>query len=195
MTLEFQKLVDDSSSLSFENLKVLRNHKSESMRKGLRGNLLREFFLELAHILEISSQEAQDKERMKRRRKTGAERPPPTESILPPTPPRIVPMIAPVDVPVVSQSDYPTMSMARYPTNFETPHKKRDLSGSSMGQLSTETTPTKWTHPEAKVQSLLNTFVKALVNGLWDGNIEMPWVTGRYMYLTYNEYSLYVYFR
>ena len=189
MTLEFQKLIEDSSSLSFENLKVLRNHKSESMRKGLRGNLLREFFLELADILQVSSQEAQDKERMKRR-KTATENPNPLQSTLPPKPPRVFP---PADVSVVSESDCPTTSIpdsARYPTNFETPHKKRDVSGSSMGQQSTETTPTKWTHPETKVQSLLNTFVKALVNGLWDGNIRMPWVTGRYMYLTYNECSL-----
>ena len=158
------------------------------MRKGLRGNLLREFYLELADILEISSQEAQDKERIKRKRKTAAESPPRT-------PPSIFPIIPPTNIPIVSELDCPTTSMAdraRYPTNFTTPQKKRDLSGSSMGQKSTETTPTKWTHPETKVQSLLNTFVKALVNGLWDGNIKMPWVTGRYMYLTYSEYSLHV---
>ena len=56
-----------------------------------------------------------------------------------------------------------------------------------MGQKSTETTPTKWTQPEAKVQGLLNSFVKALINGLWYGNIDMPWVKGRYMYMTYSE--------
>ena len=194
MILEFKKLIENSASVSFEDLKVLRTDRPTRIRLG--SNLLQEFFLALTDILETGSQEAHERERLKRRRKTAHYPPDPVTPVIPTSPPRTTPII-PSDVSVMTESNSLSTQnpdTPRYPTSFDTPQKKRDLSGSSMGQRSTETTPRKWTHSEAKVQALLNAFVKTLVNGLWYGNIDMPWVKGRYMYMTYNESSSYVMF-
>ena len=141
-------------------------------------------------MLETGSQEAHERESLKRRRKTVLNSPDHVNPANPTSPPRTSPIVPSTIVSVGEESDSHSTQISntpRYSTGFETPQKKRDLSGSSVGQQSTETTPIKWTQPETKVQTLLNTFVKTLVNGLWYGNIDMPWVKGRYMYMTYNE--------
>ena len=59
----------------------------------------------------------------------------------------------------------------RYPTSYNTPSGKRRISETSFGSRSTEATPTKLVHPEAKVQALQDTFVKTIINTLWLGKI------------------------
>ena len=66
IVLEFRKLLENSASMSFEDLKVLR--KDRRMRVRLGGNLLQDFFLALTDMLETASQETQERERLKRRR-------------------------------------------------------------------------------------------------------------------------------
>ena len=143
--------------------------------------------------------EAQEKETLKKRRKITVEPSPRIDSAAPLTPlTHAITLGSFSNTSAIPESDHSTIftsNPSRYPNSFETPQKKREFSGSSMGQHSTETTPKKWIHPEAKVQSLLNTFVNTLVHKLWFGNIEMPWVKGRYMFMTYSELSYSLVFR
>ena len=75
----------------------------------------------------------------------------------------------------------------RLPLSYQTPDNKRKISETSFGTRSTETTPNKLMHPEAKVQSLQNKFVDAIINRLWWGQIDIDWAKGRHMFLTYAE--------
>jgi hypothetical protein len=83
-------------------------------------------------------------------------------------------------------------TQARFPSSFETPNNKRKISETSFGTRSTETTPNKLVHPEAKVQSLQNTFVNTVIDKLWIGKIGIPWAQGRRMFLTYTEFLILV---
>jgi len=165
----------------------------------LQDNLLSGVYFQLADLLETASREAQEKETVKKRRKITAEPPPRIDSAAPLTPlTHAIPLDSFSNTSAIPESDHSTTFTSnppRYPNSFETPQKKREFSGSSMGQRSTETTPKKWIRSEAKVQSLLNTFVNTLVHKLWFGNIEMPWVQGRYMFMTYSELSYSLVFR
>lgn len=78
----------------------------------------------------------------------------------------------------------------RLPNSFETPDNKRKISNTSFGTRSTESTPNKLIHAEAKVQSLQTKFVDTIINKLWSGKIDIPWIQGRHMFLTYTEFSL-----
>ena len=90
---------------------------------------------------------------------------------------------------IYNQPSTPPYSHSRFPQSYDTLDNKRKISDTSFGTGSTETTPTKLVHPEAKVQSLQNTFVKTMINKLWLGNIDVPWAKGRHMFLTYSEFS------
>ena len=80
-----------------------------------------------------------------------------------------------------------SLTQPRYQSTFETPDNKRKISETSFGTRSTETTPQKLHQQEVVVQSLQNKFMDLLVNKLWLGKIDMPWVTGREMYMDYHE--------
>ena len=82
----------------------------------------------------------------------------------------------------------PTESLPRFPqSSYQTPVQQRTISGASFGTHSTETTPNKLIHAEAKVQSLQNDFVKCVLSTLWSSRIQLSWVSGRKMYLVYEE--------
>ena len=92
----------------------------------------------------------------------------------------------------ISDSDDVQSSMA--PEHYESPNTKsydakRPISQTSFESRSTETTPNKLVQVEAKVQALQNSFVKAIINQLWLGQIGIPWATGRKMFLTYAEFA------
>ncbi len=84
----------------------------------------------------------------------------------------------------------PPYTQHHLPTTFKTPDIKRKISETSFGTHSTESTPNKLVHVEAKVQSLQTKFVDTIVNNLWSGKIDIPWVQGRHMFLTYTEFLL-----
>jgi hypothetical protein len=82
----------------------------------------------------------------------------------------------------------PTESLPRLPqSSYQTPVQQRTVSSASFGTQSTETTPNKLIHAEAKVQSLQNDFVKCVLSTLWSSRIQLSWVSGRKMYLVYEE--------
>lgn len=86
-------------------------------------------------------------------------------------------------------------SQSLFPSSFQTPDHKRKISDSSFGTRSTETTPTKLDQPEAKVQSLQNNFVAAIIKDVWwTRRIDVSWGEERRMFLTYSEYRVFFVF-
>ena len=81
----------------------------------------------------------------------------------------------------------PQPTSPRYPSSVQITDKRK-VSDTSFGTRSTESTPNRLVHPETKVQSLQNKFVEAIIYWLWDGQIPLPWVNGRHMFLTYSEF-------
>lgn len=90
------------------------------------------------------------------------------------------------------QPYFPLSSQPRFPHSYDTPDSKRKISETSFGTRSTETTPIKLVHPEANVQSLQNKFVDAIIEELWSGGIDVPWVQGRHMFLDYAEFRRFI---
>jgi hypothetical protein len=82
----------------------------------------------------------------------------------------------------------PQMSQPRFPTSYESMPNKRKVSDTSFGTRSTETTPAKLDHPEAKVQSLQDTFVQSIIAKVWWGQVDIAWAQGRLLFLTYTEF-------
>ena len=70
--------------------------------------------------------------------------------------------------------------------------KKCDFSEGSYGSLSTETTPSKLSHPEQHTQELQNCLMRKLIKHIWLGGAEIPWAQGREMYLDYISFDLVV---
>lgn len=133
-------------------------------------NPLRNFMLSLVNLLETDSQEAHERDVEKRKQAT---------------------TIRASDEPISDSTTQPTTppySRTRVPNSFETPDNKRKISETSFGTRTTESTPNKLVHAEAKVQSLQNTFVQTIINELWFGKIVIPWAQGRHMFLTYAEF-------
>ena len=78
---------------------------------------------------------------------------------------------------------------------FTTPIAKRvasdstDVTASSYNISSTDSTPVKHYHLEAVVQSLQDTFVKVILEYVWDTGVPIPWARGRKMTLHYIRYN------
>ena len=145
--------------------------------------------LRLVDLLETDSKESQELD-AKKNRKQGLYAEP--NSIPSPTSPAQPSTLS--TPPLSTTTTTTTTTMTSYnrphlPTSFETPDHKRKISQTSFGTRSTETTPNKLVHAEAKVQSLQNTFVNTIIDKLWFGKIIIPWVQGRNMFLTYTEFS------
>lgn len=88
-----------------------------------------------------------------------------------------------------SQSKTSPWTQSRFPTSYETPqNNKRKFSDTSFRRRSAETIPQKLIQAEAKVQALQDTFVVTLINKVWQGLIDMPWIRGRRMHLRYTEF-------
>jgi hypothetical protein len=150
-------------------------------------NLFRDFYMLLTDIQESDSQESLERERFKRQKSTDDGSPLITTSLLPHAsiPPADVAFLSESDITKSSRPSTPPSEKPRYPASMVTPTNKRNISDTSFGSLSTDTTPKKLSQLEAKIQSLQNTFVTTIINTLWLGNIDMPWVKGRYMFMTY----------
>jgi hypothetical protein len=74
----------------------------------------------------------------------------------------------------------------RMPSTVTVTPKKRNISDTSFGTVSTETTPTKLAKPEQHIQQLQDTLVSdILVYVYGGGDIPVRWAEGRELYLTY----------
>jgi hypothetical protein len=155
-------------------------------------NLFHDLYMLLADIQETDSQESQERDKFKRQKSMANDHPLSATPIPVPstsTPPiNITPSSSESPFTKISRPSTPPYDQPRYPTNIETPANKRNFSDTSFGNRSTETTPKKLSQLEAKVQSLQNTFVTTMINKLWLGSIDMPWVKGRRMFMTYAPY-------
>lgn len=155
-------------------------------------NLFHDFYMLLADMQETDSQESKERDKFKRQKSTVNDNP--LAGTLIPAPsssnPRahITPSSSESALMKINRPSTPPCDQPRYPTNIGTPTNKRNFSDTSFGNRSTETTPKKLSQLEAKVQSLQNTFVTTMINKLWLGSIDMPWVKGRCMFMTYAPY-------
>lgn len=168
----YREIVKASLDVTEDELRRIR--RDEGVEEKLYNSPLQDFLLCLVDFLETESEEFQSLEKEKGALSlVVAYAPPPdvesSSSVLPFTPP---------------------YSQPRFPQSYDTVGNKRKLSETSFGTRSTETTPIKLVHPEAKVQSLQNTFVKSIINKLWLGKVGIPWARGRHIFLTYTEYPL-----
>lgn len=167
------RIIEGSKSVLEEDLMKARD--DWTVRVKLDANPLKSVLLKLTDLLETDSGESQERERKKY--KTIPSGPSSETAVLPPTSER---------------PSTPQFNQPRFPSSFETPtdsnkRKASDTSDTSFGTKSTETTPKKLDHPEAKVQSLQNHFVEAIIQNLWWSQVDIPWTRGRRMFLTYSE--------
>ena len=138
-------------------------------------NLLQDLLMSLADLLLTHSKESQELESEKNKQVQPIWYPAESET-------------NPQHTASSSQSETLPHTQYRSPTLYETPKSnKRKVSDTSFGTHSTESTPNKLLHAESKVQALQNIFVKTIINKLWQGAIDVPWVKGRHMFLNYNE--------
>jgi hypothetical protein len=152
-------------------------------------NLFHDFYMLLADIQETDSQESQERDKFKRKKPTANDPHALVATSIPvPHSADVAPSSNEPIVTEISRPSTPPRDQPRYPSNIETPTNKRNVSDTSFGRRSTDTTPKKLSQLEAKVQSLQNTFMTTMVNKLWLGSIDMPWVKGRYMCMTYSPY-------
>lgn len=149
-------MVEASLSITEEEWQTLRDNESLEMK--VHKGRLRDFMLCLVNVLETDSEESQSPVKEKG-------------------------MIA-LSMnynPISASEDYralstPPRTQREHPKSYDTPANKRKFSETSLATRSTETTPTKLVQPEAKVQSLQNKFVDSIINHLWFGKVDEPWV-------------------
>ena len=169
--LGYHQIIEASKDVTEDELHRYRGDKR--IRNKFNGNVLQDVFLCLVKLLETDSEESQSLQKEKAAR----------GPIVVHTPP---------STPLASGSSFstpPPNSQSRFSQpNEAVNNKKRKVSETSFGNISTETTPTKLKQPEPNVQSLQDTFVNRLINKLWDGQVGIPWAQGRFMFLTYSEY-------
>jgi hypothetical protein len=149
----------------------------DQVQDKLDANVFQSLFLTLADMRETGSKESQEREAKKRRQ----------ANVIVDT---SIPHSIPEELSSAQKITTPSLPFdkPRFPVGNKTPDNKRNVSDTSFDAHSTETTPTKLVHPEAKVQSLQNEFVKIILSKLWWGQIDITWAKGRHMFLTYTEY-------
>jgi hypothetical protein len=173
LTVGYNRLTQASEDITEEDLKTLRT--DESVEAKHYKNPLASLMLSLVNLLETDSQESQDLAAGKGKRVTTIR----TISVSDET----------IAEPLI-QPTTPPQTQPHFPTSFKTPDSKRKISETSFGTRSTESTPNRLVHAEAKVQSLQNTFVQTIIKALWFDKIVIPWAQGRVMFLTYAEFFL-----
>ena len=125
MILQFKKLIENSAGFAFEDLKVLRKDRPTRVR--LDDNLLQELFLALTDMLETESQEAHERERLKKRRKTIRNPVEPVHPASSASPSGTASIVSSANVSIGAESDSlstQNSDSSRYPTYFETPQKR-----------------------------------------------------------------------
>lgn len=148
----------------------------ESVEAKHYDNPLRNLMLSLVNLLETDSQESQDLKAEKGKRIATI---------------RTINASDELTSDTLGRPITPPYTEPRFPISFETPDNKPKISETSFGTRSTESTPNKLVHAEAKVQSLQNIFVQTIINELWFGKVVIPWAQGRHMFLTYAEFMIF----
>lgn len=175
LTAGYDRILKASQDVTEDDLMTARVDDSVDMK--LDENQLQYVMLSLVDLLETDSKEAQELERVKGKQTANVTYTSTFDR----------------DSPALSSSSHPEnnpYTHPRFPISFETPDNKRKISDTSFGTRSTESTPNKLCHPEAKVQSLQNAFVNTIITKLWSGRIDIPWAQGRHMFLTYSEFHI-----
>lgn len=92
----------------------------------------------------------------------------------------------------VSTDDIHSDSAPRQPSTLPSTPQKRNISDTSFGPRSTQTTPTKLIKPESSIQNLQNTLIQEVHDAIYYAAvIRMPWPRGRTnMRLVYQPYVL-----
>jgi hypothetical protein len=181
----YQEILNASDAISKEDL---NNGRDDDVADRLWRNRLSHIMFALVDILETQSQETHD--RNKARKKRPPDPPKSASNPVLPSPHSIGtgPSTGSEGVSVSALSpDFVPSSIRtpRLPSEFITPQRKRNARVASLEDKSTESTPKKLYHPEAKVQDLQDTFVKLILVELWKGSVPIRWVTGRKMFMTY----------
>jgi hypothetical protein len=166
-------VVAASLDVTEEDLQNFRD--DEDVKMKLEDSPLEYIMEHLGGLLETDSAESQSREKEKTSKTQ-------LEVVLPDNPHGLHHQVSTLDGrPVTPQDTHP-----RLPKSFkQTPGQKRNISDTSFGTRSTETTPTKLVHSEPKVQALMDTFVHTIIRKLWQGKIDIPWAEGRRMFLSY----------
>jgi hypothetical protein len=168
---EYSWIIEASQSISEEDLRRARDN--DTVQEKLDVNPLVSVLSNLVDLLETNSKESQEREKKMFKITPSI----PSSELDPAT------SESSSERPFILQSSQP-----RFPSSFKTPDSKRKVSDTSFDAKSTETTPRKLDHPEAKVQSLQDEFVKMLIRHLWWRQVDIFWAQGRRMVLTYTEY-------
>ena len=174
LTVGYRRVLEASDDITEDDLRSAR--RDADVEAKLDENLLHYVLMRLGDLLETDSEESQERERKKFKAVPS-------------------PHVGESDSTATSQHPHleerpitPEMSQPRFPTSYESMPNKRKVSDTSFGTRSTDTTPAKLDHPEAKVQSLQDSFVHAIISRVWWGRVDIPWVQGRRLFLTYTEF-------
>ena len=174
LILGYYGVIDASQAITEEDLS--NAHCDTSIRRKFLAGPLRDLMFCLVAMKNTDSQESQDMEREKSKQVRAAVLKPVTESV------------STTQALSLAESSILRTSQPLFPaSSYQTPDHKRKISQASIEELSTETTPHKLLQPEAKVQSLQDTFVHTIINELWASQVEIPWAKGRHMFMTYTE--------
>jgi len=168
----YNSIIQGSLEVTEEDLLAVPTNRKIKIK--LAQNPLQQLLLTLADMLHVASNRSQELETEKNKQRL---------TVISPMMPRPFPSESSSSS---SQSITQPYS-SRFSSSFETPDRKRKISVTSFGTSSTESTPEKLVHLEAKVQSLQNTFVNTIIYKLWLGPIDITWAKGRHMFLTYTE--------
>jgi hypothetical protein len=130
-------------------------HCDPSIRRKFLMGPLRDLMFCLVAMKNTDSQESQDLERGKGKQAHAVVLKPVPESV---PSAQVLSLDESSTTPPSSQPLFPVSS-------YQTPDHKRKISQTSIEELSTEATPHKLLQPEAKVQSLQDTFVHTIIMG------------------------------
>jgi hypothetical protein len=121
-------------------------------------NPLQYVLLSLVDLLEIDSEESREREKEKVKQ-------------IPPALYSLVSAALPISQGSVLRgpASTPQYAGSQFTSSFQTPDHNRNISDTSFGTRSTDTTLTKLDQPGAKVQSLQKKFVDAIITKLWLG--------------------------
>lgn len=153
----YDALIAASEGISEEDVRAARWN--SAVREKLDGNPLEYIIFSLVNLLETDSEESRQREKKKLKYTVS----------LPNTPESSEHSYA-----IAERPSTPEFGQPRFPSSvsMDLRDTKRKVSDSSFGTKSTENTPTKLVHPEAKVQSLQDIFLSTIIKKLWWGQIE-----------------------
>jgi hypothetical protein len=176
LTIGYFALLTASNHITHDDLLAIR---SDEVEEKLVGNPLIDTLESLGRIITDKSPESAAREAAKLREAKEAkvtqksDGPGPLKSI------------------TISKLDTADSPLPRQPSTFASTPQKRNISDTSFGTRSTETTPTKLAKPETDIQELQNDFVKDVFRALYGKRrVKVEWPRGRKLNLCYEQYAI-----